>query len=548
MYEFTFRQQQLAKLTPSELIELAYMSALLEQHPFGEFKPLSQRFLMLRQFLEKIGSVVPLESILYAIAGGEPDVAVICCEMLKESKLSIPQSTCSFAGINRAILRLETDEKIDLVQTGLFKAEEIMAVNQSFETTVNVTEYLSEDRVEGFPDSHASFDKERKKFIRALYDRQKKKKTGQAPIPFMYKHRLLDVKGFQAQANVLSYFTSNQNFEFKNCSKASQTGFLQKLKNEMSFKLNWLRQEPVVICSLNIELLYPITKRYDFFQSPLDILRSGREKLAELSVMSLTNGESQAATSDPPKNLSELFNSKMLDVINKIRFSDLRICTTLLGAFMEEQMQVPLKDQSSHATAKAISSIISSAATGVWFLFSLVLPDINDLLATIPNYELLVQVKDYIKGIFSEHTVTTERMYAGKLQFIVQGLEKTVSCNSQYISYSLERQLVALCDKLNITADTSTNALVKEWDTLFKKDVLSLVIPSHRSLVARWIRWALMIHNLRETLAKYTAVGVVGLVNSGKSRLVNSLFKIQVSRLITQCIIFYHCVDPSWHH
>ena len=120
-------------------------------------------------------------------------------------------------------------------------------------------------------------------------------------------------------------------------------------------------------------------------------------------------------------------------------------------------------------------------------------------------------------------------MYAGKLQFMVQGLEKTVSCNSQYISYSLERQLVALCNTLNITADTPTKKLIEEWDTLFKKDVLSLVIPSHRPLVARWMRWALMIHNLREELAKYMAVGVVGLVNSGKSRLVNSLFHIQVS-------------------
>ena len=536
MYEFTFRQQQLAKLTPSELIELAYMSALLEQHPFGEFKPLSQRFTLLKKFLEKIGSVVPLESILYAIAGGEPDVAIVCCEMLKQSEVSIPQSLCSLAGINRAIHRLETDEKINLFQSGLFTMERSMAAQQSIGTKVNIDERLSEDRVEGFPDSRASYREGRKKYIRAFYQDEQKyqnkgqdRNKGQAPIPFMYKHRFVDVKDIQSEFIPLSYFASSHQL-FRNCSKASQTSFLEKLRQEMSYQLNYLRQEPIVICSLNIERLYPITKS-DFFRSPLDILRFGREKLAKLSVMSLSSEGCQATTLEPPKNLSELNNSKMLKVINKIRFSDLRICTTLLGAFMEEQMQVPFKDQSSHATAKAISSIISSAATGVWFLFSLVLPDINKLLATIPNYELLVQVKDYIKGIFREHTFKTERMYAGKLQFIVQGLEKTVSCNSQYISYSLERQLVALCDKLSITADTSTDTLVKEWDTLFKEDVLSLVTPSHRPLVARWIRWALMIHNLRETLAKYTAVGVVGLVNSGKSRLVNSLFKIQVRRL-----------------
>ena len=285
-----------------------------------------------------------------------------------------------------------------------------------------------------------------------------------------------------------------------------------------------------VICGLNIELLYPITKlslASSCLKSPLDILSSGRKELARLSNLALTN-QDKPSEQESPKSLSEQYNSQMLQVINDIRQGDLHLCTTLLGAFMEEQMQVPLKE-SSHTTAKAIASVISSAAVGVWFLFSLALPNVNNLLASIPNYELLVQVKEYIKGIFSDNTVTTERMYAGKLQFMVQGLEKTVSCNSQYISYSLERQLVALCNTLNITADTPTKKLIEEWDTLFKKDVLSLVIPSHRPLVARWMRWALMIHNLREELAKYMAVGVVGLVNSGKSRLVNSLFHIQVS-------------------
>ena len=91
---------------------------------------------------------------------------------------------------------------------------------------------------------------------------------------------------------------------------------------------------------------------------------------------------------------------------------------------------------------------------------------------------------------------------------MVQGLDKTVSCNSHYISYSLERQLVILCDKLNISALTPTEKIVEKWNTLFKDNVLSLVTMSHRPLIARWMRWALMVHNLREELAKYTAVGV----------------------------------------
>jgi len=69
---------------------------------------------------------------------------------------------------------------------------------------------------------------------------------------------------------------------------------------------------------------------------------------------------------------------------------------------------------------------------------------------------------------------------------------------------------------------------VKQWDEIFKGDALSLVAKSHRSLVARWIKWAVLVHDLRESLAKYTCVGVTGLVNSGKSYLVSKLFGIEV--------------------
>ena len=127
---------------------------------------------------------------------------------------------------------------------------------------------------------------------------------------------------------------------------------------------------------------------------------------------------------------------------------------------------------------------------------------------------------------------------------MVQGLDKTVSCNSHYISYSLERQLVILCDKLNISASTPTEKIVKKWNTLFKDNVLSLVVMSHRPLIARWMRWALMVHNLLEELAKYTAVGVVGLVNSGKSKLVGNLFGIQVKYIYSHFFLF-KCVLKS---
>ena len=107
-------------------------------------------------------------------------------------------------------------------------------------------------------------------------------------------------------------------------------------------------------------------------------------------------------------------------------------------------------------------------------------------------------------------------------------MTKTVTCNTQRVSYSLERQLVELCRERNINAETSLSTITGKWSVLFKGYTLSLVHHRCRLLIARWLKWALMIHNLREELAKYTAVGVVGLVNSGKSKLVNTLFGIEV--------------------
>ena len=105
---------------------------------------------------------------------------------------------------------------------------------------------------------------------------------------------------------------------------------------------------------------------------------------------------------------------------------------------------------------------------------------------------------------------------------------KTVTCNSQHVSYSLEQQLADMCKQFNIDATVSVDNLLMRWSKLFKDNVLSLICYADRPLIARWLKWALMIHELREALAKYTAIGVVGLINSGKSKLVNTIFGIKV--------------------
>ena len=105
------------------------------------------------------------------------------------------------------------------------------------------------------------------------------------------------------------------------------------------------------------------------------------------------------------------------------------------------------------------------------------------------------------------------------------GMKETISCSTQYISYSLEHQL---CSNLKFDKSISVKKLVEDWEKTFKGDALSLVAKTHRPLIARWLKWAVLVHDLREALASYTCVGVIGLINSGKSKLVNTLFKVQV--------------------
>ena len=229
--------------------------------------------------------------------------------------------------------------------------------------------------------------------------------------------------------------------------------------------------------------------------------------------------------------MQSLQNILMLKVVNEIRQGDLAICTSLLGGFMEQQeIDIPLvKSRRDRSEALSLSG---RASVGVWALSSLDYSAIQPILAQCHGNQLLVKIENYVKAIFTQKAMASEandNQYAAKLQFIVQGVRKTVTCNTQYISYSLERQLSELCEDRNIDTHFPLDRLVGQWGKLFEDNILSLVAISHRPLIARWLKWALMVHHLREELAKYTAVGVIGLVNSGKSRLVNSLFGIKAS-------------------
>ena len=450
--------------------------------------------------------VVPLESIAYAIAYGKPDeIAIQCAEALMSAKLHPPLSHLMTVGFLKAHQRIYSGVSPDVIHDILGKA--IKQIPGFWPFGYEITK--------GSKQLTVTLTNEEKLPIAATSLDWEKLKEEYSEVPSQHV----------VPEEVQRYMQQLQNKSADRERVAIKQG------------------DPVnVICGLTIAQLYPVTtnptQQESALKSPIDILRSGKRKLDSLARAAQEGAPAKGFSSpktqhSKKKNLSSLQNILMLKTVNEIRQGDLAICTSLLGGFMEQQeIDIPLV-KSRYDRSEALS-FSGRASVGVWALSSLDYSAIQPILARCHGNQLLVKIEDYVKAIFNQKAMVSEvndNQYAAKLQFIVQGMEKTVTCNTQYISYSLERQLSELCEDRNIDTHFPLDRLVGQWGKLFEENILSLVALSHRPLIARWLKWALMVHHLREELAKYTAVGVVGLVNSGKSRLVNTLFGIKASGL-----------------
>ena len=483
-YHITTRQEQLAKLIPSQLIELAYLSALLEQHPVSGSQPHSHKVKVVSKFLEEIVQVVPIESIMHAIANGSHETAEVCLKVLLSSELPV----------SNALL------------TGLEYCHPRVIDNMSLRGRQKYFDYIWQNR-----DSSIGYT--------SVYDEQSKQTT------FSAHPR---IPGTMQAIGELTFDADETNEKKIWEEPVTQLRKLRDVVTEQE-----LHKRPL-LSEVNVDFFYHINVGTKDGQgglcSPINILKEGRNRLSHLfaTVQSL----------DPldfaGKSETKRSNLQMLETVNYIRKYDLATCASLLDGFMyQQEINIPLVK--THREPSNCLDLVAAASVGVWALFSLKYSDIQPILAQCRGEQLLVKILEYVETVSGVQSVNApdeeSGPYAAKVQFMVQGLQKaeTVTCNRQYISYSLERQLVELCHERKIDASIPLVRLTKRWNTIFKDTTFSLVAPSHRSLIARWMKWALMVHNLREELAKYTSVGVVGLVNSGKSKLVNALFGTKVS-------------------
>ena len=514
---------QLAKHTPSEVIELAYLGAMLECHSQHEGQlTTSKRFREVARFLQEAVQVVPLESIFFAIAYSDDDsnTALECAKALKKSRLQVPPSEMMVIGSQKAAFRMRTGIRAEVLDH--YAARALAELSASLQS-------LSPPPLR----PHRSCPS-----TKSIYQTYQ---TSSKPSYSDIARHSAPVSASQVLLPEASPPTLYVDINFKNLPPGSRGRAFPEVADYMEQLSQTIYEQVVakgntrdVVCKRNIEHIYPADAyrrhtMYGTLQSPLDFLKDARKRLASF-VEELQQDSSAGATV-----CTQTTNEQMLEFVREIRENNLKICAALLGSFMEQQIHIPLLN-SPMDTAKVISSRSSPVAVGVWALFSMSHLDLQKMLSSTQGNSLTVEIADYMAGIFdpklnhpeTKRTKQSDSKYAGKLQFMLQGIKKTVSCSTQYISYSLERQL---CNNPKVNESIKSikvQDLTDNWDKIFKGDALSLVAKSHRPLIARWMKWAILVHDLREALASYMCVGVIGLINSGKSQLVNTLFKVQV--------------------
>ena len=490
---------------------------MLEQYDINEGP--SKRFMEIKGFLEEAVKIVPIESVILAIGYAPELISEECTKLFLDSNPSFPPSLSVFEGLKRALFRMRTGlnaqwydfiianmERLPLaIRPGILHFE-ITPVRVSHSplfpgSSPGISPEISPEISPGFSPDVPLFPK---------YD--------------MKSCKLMDTKN----EHLLPQYHIEVEVEYscgkKTVVKKAYSARFARLVSDMKKKLP---EDESQRCGVNIDHVYPAVSSARRLAtktqllSPLDVLKNAREKIS--------------AFIEETKEEDALQNEEMLALVKEVREKSFRICAELLGSFMEQRIKIPLlKDPKS--TAELLSSKSSPVAIGCWALYSSSASQLESILSRQGDHPIMVEIAGYMSGLFlSDKEKRQERKsskknakYNGKLQFLLH-CSKNFTCNSEYISYSLESQIAKT---FSFARSISLSMLLQEWDTHFKGDALSLVQKAYRPIIGRWLKWALLIYDLRESLAKYTGIGVTGLVNSGKSQLVRKLFHVDVSKLL----------------
>ena len=242
-------------------------------------------------------------------------------------------------------------------------------------------------------------------------------------------------------------------------------------------------------------------------KSPVSVILTGREAL-------------EKANDTYTPHLYEEMVSKhqsykeTMQVLHKTCGIHFDFCIRVLCDFMYQHVQVPFTEINPMTNWKCLCHQIAPY---------------SDILKN--DSQFWTSLIKRCQRAISKGSQVAEGSYSDKLKFLVTNIDPESKSHTAPSSslYSLEKKLKEVCSDRNIEKEISIDQMVLKWQLYFWNCPMANVARSHRSLICQWIKWSLLIHELRVTLENLVIIAVTGLVNSGKTQLIQSLFGFQVS-------------------
>ena len=373
---------QLARYTPRQVIQLGYLCALLEQR---EKRTVSKRFRAITHFLEEAENIVPVEGVFDAIVCGSNEISLECANALKKRKLTLEPSEMMIKGALRASIRAHTGCNGLVIDRFLPSARSIKLIlqaavwwlhsiqEQGYQTPL--PQQVIAAQIVGFVQSaykqpFQSQAKPKRRQTMSTSSRvksqshqasQKEKKNSDAvqtrnPPASARQQRMFQFEMMVPVALPI-FLDPSHDLLPPYIRKFLDKCLKDLVEHRKTNQCIYYGGELSILSTVDISEVYGVstTSSASHFKSPIDVLREGLK-----SISTYTDTVEMSGTSQLPNEL-------MLSLIEKIYNHDVAVCASLLGAFMEQQIRIPMI-----CTAKDTAEMLTSkeAPVAVEFLLN----------------------------------------------------------------------------------------------------------------------------------------------------------------------------------
>ena len=456
------RGRQLARLEPARLLELGFMTALLEKSAnrfnqshthLGE----SLHFLnFFKRFLRDIASVVPYESILCTIAHcRNRHIAELCMHNIKKINIEFPFSLTTYTSLFVAAFRIQQERYAEANMVDLH-------YQLSFEECANFM------------------------WLKAKYNRKSIKSFSHDLFTDSYLFGSLD----ELYEDAL-YLRRKAQISLEQISSLDEAKAISNKSTKDLFTTSYGRQSREESSMLKSPILTLIERR--------EILHHTIDK------SNLQVGEERPQPYE-----------RTIEVLSMARGGQFDLCIGVICGFMYQHVRVPFTEVNPVNILKTFQYHIGP---------------FKDVLKNDSNF--WASIVQRCRNAVEKGSRVSESTYHGKLKFLVTEIDPSSKAyidpiSSEHSMYMLETKLKELCDSRGITKEKPIAKIVDSWKSLFQECPIADVSVSHQSLISRWMKWSLMIHELRQMLETHVTIAIAGLVNSGKTQLIRTLFGFDV--------------------